>query len=420
MSVTDDRRDAILQNLDCEFASLDTTLVRAIAADYDLLANIDELRVVLLALSSETQNDDYDNTFDPSGMGGITANSTAQDDTDPSTFQSKDTSQESELMTRISSSEGSSNIEDNAQYQAVMASLMQLDDEEKMRNLLDFFPNEPAARIEFLLKKSHGDFTKALDTLLNQTFMASENPMKGVDAFLEERAFTSKKKNKKGRGRKNSGESSRITIGVSAYKQSDAEIETVPTKSSKFGRTSTKSPGYLQVQSSSSSSNNYSGLSSASAAEVSSAWTEYTHKGNATYRNSNLGRFAGAVASHYHSEANAKRQAFDHLSKGEADRLVSATATKTQIDLHGVTVDHATRIAVTRTRKWWDEIDDEHKYKAHLRGQNEFRIITGIGNHSVGGVGKLGPAVYKRLVAEGWKVFVGTGYVCVTGSLRSK
>jgi hypothetical protein len=415
MSDTSESREAVLVILERDYSTLDSALIRSMALDLDPLNHIVELRQQLSMLSFETQHDDYDGTFDPSGMGASLANNTSHEQSNPFSTPSKNTSQESEPITRSTSSSGSSFTEDSEQYREVIASMVYLDNDEKIQNLLDFFPKEPLARIEFLLKKHHWDFTKVLDTLLSETFMASDNPTKGVDGFLEERVFISKKKNKKGRGRKNSGDSEQIAISAAVYKKIDAEIDTVPVKSGKNDQaTRTPNKSFSQTPEVASDAR-YTNSSDAS-----SAWVEYTRKGNAASRNPNLGRFAGAAASVYHSEANSLRQTYNHLSKGESDRLVASTATKTQIDLHGVTVVNAVRIALARTNKWWDELDDRRKYTAHLRSQNQFRIITGVGNHSVGGVGKLGPAVFKQLTANGWKASLGTGVIIVNGRYTKK
>lgn len=404
MSDTDERRETLLVKLEQDYSSLDSTLVRAIAVDLDPLTQIVQLREILATLSLETQNDDYDGSFDPSGMGGDSANTASQETSESSNVQSKSTSKNSNQITTKTSSGGSSETEDSEQYKSIMTAMMHLDDEEKVQNLRAFFPDEPLARIEFLLKKSHGDFTIVLDTLLNNTFMASDTPTKSVDGFIEERVFSSRKKTKRNRAMKNPGGEQHLLIGASAFKKTDAEIDPSPPS---------KIPTHRPTK-----SMNYSPPSSprfASSSDASMAWTEANRKAAATYRSPALGRYAGAAASVYHSTAASIRTDYDHLSKADADRLVSATATRTEIDLHGVSVAHAIRIALARTKKWWDELDDEHKHRAHLRNLNEFRIITGIGNHSVGGVGKLGPAVFRSLVANGWKASSSRGIVYVTG-----
>ena len=88
-----------------------------------------------------------------------------------------------------------------------------------------------------------------------------------------------------------------------------------------------------------------------------------------------------------------------------------------EVDLHGVRVGDAVRIARERVLAWW-----VRRRGAEWRGTRRgaandarFRIVTGWGRHSEGGRGRLGPAVGGMLVREGWKVEVGTGWLVVMG-----
>jgi hypothetical protein len=46
------------------------------------------------------------------------------------------------------------------------------------------------------------------------------------------------------------------------------------------------------------------------------------------------------------------------------------------------------------------------------------KIITGRGNHSVGGIAVLGPAVYDALKSDGWNASKFLGFVRVDGRLN--
>ena len=48
-----------------------------------------------------------------------------------------------------------------------------------------------------------------------------------------------------------------------------------------------------------------------------------------------------------------------------------------------------------------------------------FRIITGVGRHSAGGKGVLGPAVKKGLEQDGWRLEVNSGAITVRGKSRA-
>jgi hypothetical protein len=110
------------------------------------------------------------------------------------------------------------------------------------------------------------------------------------------------------------------------------------------------------------------------------------------------------------------------LSEADADTLVSRQSSPKHLDLHGVSVASAVRIAKDRTRVWWESLGED-RIVGGGRGQGMkegYRIVTGLGRHSEGGRGKLGPAVVKALVGEGWKVEVGMGEVVVSGLARRK
>ena len=48
-----------------------------------------------------------------------------------------------------------------------------------------------------------------------------------------------------------------------------------------------------------------------------------------------------------------------------------------------------------------------------------FKIVTGIGSHSKNHAPRIGPAVTKMLVREGWRVEVGHGELLVTGKAKT-
>merc|ERR1711964_645099 len=90
-----------------------------------------------------------------------------------------------------------------------------------------------------------------------------------------------------------------------------------------------------------------------------------------------------------------------------ADALVASQSSKLMVDLHGMYVKDAIRVSRERVTMWWHEYGEE---RADGRSAKvpPYKIITGAGNHSAGG-GKLGPAVAKMLLSEGWKIQIGSG-----------
>ena len=123
-----------------------------------------------------------------------------------------------------------------------------------------------------------------------------------------------------------------------------------------------------------------------------------------------------AAAGYYSQLGRDYDAALKAASSAEADALVSSQSTPTQLDLHGVSVKDATRIARERVAAWWHGLGEGRIDLGGCGGVSEgYRIVTGLGRHSEHGIGKLGPAVAKMLVREGWKVEVGSGVLVVSG-----
>jgi len=113
-----------------------------------------------------------------------------------------------------------------------------------------------------------------------------------------------------------------------------------------------------------------------------------------------------------------------HLMTAQAQTSAAATAlaakqsTPTSVDLHGVSVKDAVRIARERVEGWWEGGAAEWARMGKVQGSGGYRIIVGLGRHSEGGKGRLGPAVGGMLVREGWRVEVGQGELVVWGRTR--
>lgn len=143
------------------------------------------------------------------------------------------------------------------------------------------------------------------------------------------------------------------------------------------------------------------------------------NKASAAYRRGKSDHLMGGVAGYYSSVGR------DHIEKAKkesaaaADILVNSQSTSRTLDLHGVSVQDAVRIASIKVSAWWESLGDS---KYVLGGANTARegyhIITGAGRHSRDGTSRLGPAVARRLAREGWKVEVGQGTLSVTGMAR--
>lgn len=138
---------------------------------------------------------------------------------------------------------------------------------------------------------------------------------------------------------------------------------------------------------------------------------------SAAYRKGKSDPLMGGAAAYYSQvgrDADAKARTAESRA---ADELVNSQSSKSQLDLHGVSVKDAVRIARDRVEGWWHGLGEDRFSGARAIGPG-YRIVTGIGIHSEGGRSKLGPAVGKMLVREGWRVEVGTGHLLVRGKAR--
>ena len=140
---------------------------------------------------------------------------------------------------------------------------------------------------------------------------------------------------------------------------------------------------------------------------------------NAAYRRAKSDRLMAGAASYYATEGRHHAQAAKELRAAMADAHVSAKATQDSIDLHGTSVRDAVRIAKASTQAWWEGLGDA-KFASGGGGpaRSGFHIVTGVGRHSKDGAPKIGPAVGRALIKEGWKVAINQGEIGIYGKVR--
>ncbi|KAJ6028588.1 hypothetical protein N7540_004164 [Penicillium herquei] len=128
--------------------------------------------------------------------------------------------------------------------------------------------------------------------------------------------------------------------------------------------------------------------------------------------------YAGAAAV-YRERGQEHRQLGMLRLANASDRLVDRQSSGSQLDLHGVTVPNAIRITRERVEAWWDGLGDTKYFRGGGKHAHDgFKIVTGVGNHSHDGTARLGPAVSKMLLKEGWGVEIERGFLIVTGKSR--
>ncbi|WBW74897.1 no go decay endonuclease Cue2 [Schizosaccharomyces osmophilus] len=166
---------------------------------------------------------------------------------------------------------------------------------------------------------------------------------------------------------------------------------------------------------------NYNSMEAYSTEECNRLADEYIDSRNAEYaasardyRRSKSDRLLGGSAT-YHAQVGREYHEKAMKWRGLAMRSLSQTGTPYSLDLHGATVREAKTIVEERVSSWWAREADSSPNCIH-----PFRIITGIGNHSVGMEARLLPSIVRWLQQNGWRFEINHGQVEVYGAIRKK
>jgi hypothetical protein len=152
-------------------------------------------------------------------------------------------------------------------------------------------------------------------------------------------------------------------------------------------------------------------------ANHSHAASQAFNSASAAYRRGKSDRLMGGAAAYYAGLGHEHIRRAKAETSAQADALVTSQSSSNMIDLHGVSVSDAVRIAQSRTTAWWEGLGDA-RYVGGSGSRGSFGIVTGVGTHSRNNAPRIGPAVAKALVREGWKVQVERGEIFVTGKAR--
>ena len=144
---------------------------------------------------------------------------------------------------------------------------------------------------------------------------------------------------------------------------------------------------------------------------------------SAAYRRGRSDHLMSGAAAYYSQVARDHAQAASEARGQAADQLVDSQSGSGVVDLHGVSVKDAVRIAKLRTERWWrggarGVMGLDGRLIRNEGGRQRLEIVTGVGRHSRGGKGMIGPAVGRMLVNDGWQVQFEEGVVLVTGRRR--
>ncbi|KAF4628506.1 hypothetical protein G7Y89_g9647 [Cudoniella acicularis] len=159
-------------------------------------------------------------------------------------------------------------------------------------------------------------------------------------------------------------------------------------------------------------------LENASAATIAKTYTEARNsaftQASSYYRKGKSNHLMGGAAAYYAQEGRDFNVLAKRATSAAADAHVAAQSSRTELDLHGVNVKDALRISKEQVTGWWHELGESRIGNGGGVGAG-YRIVTGKGAHSAGGKSRLGPAVGKMLIRDGWKVEVLPGAIIVKG-----
>lgn len=142
-------------------------------------------------------------------------------------------------------------------------------------------------------------------------------------------------------------------------------------------------------------------------------------KASAAYRRGKSDHLMGGAAAYYSEVAREHMENSKRFQAAAAHSFVVSQSTSNMLDLHGVTVADATGIARAKVAEWWETLGDaKHASGGGGPARAGYHVVVGLGRHSKDGSSRLGPAVTKMLVREGWRVEIGQGELIVTGKVR--
>ncbi|GAB7362480.1 hypothetical protein MBLNU230_g2802t1 [Neophaeotheca triangularis] len=127
------------------------------------------------------------------------------------------------------------------------------------------------------------------------------------------------------------------------------------------------------------------------------------------------------AAGYYFQEGREHRERGFAALSSNADAIAAEQSSASHVDLHGIDVLNAVRIAKLYVGTWWAGLG-ESRVNGRLGAADRsagYGIVVGKGTHSEGGKGKLGPAISKMLRNEGWRFENNGAVLLVKGKGRA-
>ena len=393
---------------------IDSSTFFAIINDYSDLSDntsVEELKVTLDLLKEDALAQ-ANATFDPSGTSGLPDDISSHGSSERAQSWHGDTASavtDNTELSALSQAMGAVDLGNelngmDSLREADWAGLQALTPSEKAQLLKEMFHSATEFDITHILRKVENDFEKAVDELLNQAYFRDEdlkngesNIRKGIEAFAEPAIGAQGR-----RGRKKKKQSQRRTSSTPVPLIPQYLLRDISPDHRDTSVTSTIPAAPLQ---------------SPRASALSVARSNAFAQAQAAHRKSKSIPLMGGAASYYSSVARDAHAALRRHESARANEIVARQSKPGEVDLHGVSVSDATRITKAEVEQWWEREGQEWSREGKVM-VGSLRIITGVGRHSDGGRGKLGPAVRAMLRREEWKIEEGEGVFEVVGRVR--
>lgn len=439
---------SLMGSLVDEFRSaLDESLIIAIVGDYDLALQFEDARAILQGLSKDAEAEEA-SRFNSSGVDGDVDGLSGVEG--PANTHSSHSNSGSKPCTDISSrtdpSDSLSEQFDLLDFQEDV-DVLALDEDGKIAELKIMFPLLKHMDVRFALRKADGDFTKACEELLSTQFL-EENGLrpKGIEGAFRGDGHTGRKKGRSGAETpKDKAGKARLDVEY-RLKPLDLDAEDRAASSPVSPALAASRPLTRRsslprlIPSSSASSAAAASAPNTPALKASTEWqtVQPSSRPRKTYtelardaaeaRATTAESFTAAHAAYRRGKSDAlfrpvagvlAERAREQLGRSKAaqseayEALVDDNSSAGHIDLHGVPVADGVRIALERTQAWWAALGEDRARRA--RSGEGFTVVTGLGNHSSGGVSRMRQDVGAALKRAGWRVRTETGQFVVTG-----
>lgn len=381
---------------------MDESLIILIANERDLVNEYSEIRDILSQLA-EPARAEAATGFDPSGLGCLGELEGLRIDDTATSGNGVSADSLGEYATTVSDFSDQSDA-------SRLTSQTDLSDVQKVQELkLIFQERFKDHTIQFILRKNGGNLERTFDDLLTRQYLEDSGSLpKGIDGFVDVDRAGRNNKGKAGRARKANTKNKKVAIDYKAVsptinnEELQGAKDFIQSPTSRTAGTARRLPPTPTLPS--------PPLSATSASPTAGDLVAANLRAAATLKRMGpLGR-QGAVV--YTERAREEARARAAQVSQWADELVAQQSTDSTVDLHGVYVLEGVRITRQRIWAWWDGLGENRQAAARRSG---FTVVTGLGNHSAGGISRLRQAVGAYLKNDGWKVETLTGSFYITG-----